>query len=65
MRKSFFSVGIALFLAVTGSTKLSMAQGVPQLGTASIDEVIAAMTIEEKAHFLNGTGMEGASGNDA
>lgn len=65
MRKSFYSVGIALFLAVTGSTKFSLAQDAPQLGKAPIGEIIAAMTIEEKAHFLNGTGMEGASGNDA
>ncbi|MBQ1883507.1 MAG: beta-glucosidase, partial [Bacteroidales bacterium] len=30
----------------------------PQLGTASIDEVIAAMTIEEKALMLIGAGMD-------
>lgn len=65
MNKTFISYGIALFLAVTGSPKISMAQEAPQLGKAPINEVIAAMTIEEKAHFMNGIGMAGASGNDA
>lgn len=31
----------------------------PQLGKASVDDVIAAMTLEEKAHLIVGTGMEG------
>lgn len=39
---------------------------VPQLGKAPLDEVIAAMTLEEKAHLVIGTGMEGIStGDDA
>ena len=29
---------------------------VPQLGRASIDEVVEAMTLEEKAHLVVGTG---------
>ena len=33
------------------------AQNLPQLGKNSIEEVINAMTLEEKAHILNGTGM--------
>lgn len=37
----------------------------PQLGKASLDEVIAAMTPEEKAHFVIGTGMKGLSGESA
>lgn len=37
----------------------------PQLGKASIDEVIAAMTLEEKAHLVIGTGMAGATGDNA
>lgn len=37
-------------------------KGDPQLGQASIDKVIAAMTLEEKAHLVIGTGMEGFSG---
>ena len=39
-------------------------KGTPQLGQDSIDDVIAAMTIEEKAHFLIGTGMSGDTGDD-
>lgn len=39
-------------------------KGTPQLGQDPIDEVIAAMTIEEKAHLLVGTGMAGNSGDD-
>ncbi len=35
----------------------------PQLGTASIDEVIAAMTIEEKALMLIGAGMDPSQEN--
>ncbi len=37
----------------------------PQLGKASIDEVIAAMTLEEKAHLAIGTGMAGFDGDNA
>lgn len=36
----------------------------PQLGKAPIDKVIGAMTIEEKAHLLTGTGMAGSTGDD-
>ena len=39
-------------------------KGDPQLGKDSLDKVIAAMTIEEKAHLLIGTGMSGNAGND-
>ena len=31
----------------------------PQLGKASIDKVLKAMTLEEKVHFVIGTGMAG------
>ena len=34
-------------------------KGDPQLGKDSLDKVIAAMTIEEKAHLIIGTGMSG------
>lgn len=37
-------------------------KGDPQLGKAPIDKVIAAMTLEEKAHIVIGTGMAGTSG---
>ncbi|MCH5234223.1 MAG: glycoside hydrolase family 3 protein [Muribaculaceae bacterium] len=36
----------------------------PVLGVATIDEVIAAMTNEEKAHLLIGTGMDGYDNNE-
>ena len=32
--------------------------GDPQLGKASVDKVLGAMTLEEKVHFVIGTGME-------
>ncbi len=38
---------------------------VPQLGKSSLDDVIAAMTLEEKAHLVIGTGMAGFSGDSA
>jgi beta-glucosidase len=41
------------------------AQNDPQLGKAPIGEVIKAMTIEEKAHLLIGTGMPGFGGDKA
>ena len=52
-----------IFLASAGL--LLSACGTPQLGKASIDKVMKAMTLEEKAHFVIGTGMAGASGNGA
>ena len=38
-------------------------KGDPQLGEASLDKVIAAMTLEEKAHLVIGTGMAGFDGD--
>ncbi len=35
----------------------------PQLGKDSVEDVIGAMTLEEKAHLVIGTGMVGASGD--
>jgi len=43
----------------------SCSQGDPQLGKASLNKVIKAMTLEEKAHLTIGTGMAGVSGDDA
>lgn len=37
----------------------------PQLGKSSIDEVVKAMTLDEKATLLIGTGMAGFSGDNA
>lgn len=50
---------------VTTVALVACAPSAPQLGKASIDEVIAAMTPEEKAHFVTGTGMAGFSGDSA
>ena len=44
---------------------LFCACGTPQLGKASIDKVLKAMTLEEKAHFVIGTGMAGNDGGGA
>lgn len=41
------------------------AQNPPQLGSASVDEVVDAMTPEEKVRLLIGTGMAGFSGETA
>lgn len=49
---------ITLFLTACGPRS-------PQLGKSSIDDVISAMTLEEKAHFVVGTGMAGFSGDSA
>ena len=59
MKKSVLLIGLAT-LAVAGCN-----QGDPQLGKASVDKVVAAMTLEEKAQFVIGTGMAGTSGESA
>lgn len=50
---------------MTALSLTAVAQEAPQLGKASIDEVIAAMTLEEKAHLIIGTGMAGFTGDQA
>lgn len=52
-------------MAITAVAGAAYAQNAPQLGKASIDEVIAAMTLEEKARIVVGTGMAGFSGDEA
>ena len=59
MKKQLFSV------AVAAAALCSCGPSAPQLGKASLDEVIAAMTLEEKAHLIVGTGMAGFSGDSA
>ncbi|WP_074638008.1 MULTISPECIES: glycoside hydrolase family 3 C-terminal domain-containing protein [Bacteroides] len=55
-----------LGMAVTGMLFFTACRPpVPQLGEASLNEVIAAMTLEEKAHFVIGTGMKNSSGDSA
>lgn len=51
-------MGSLLGIALLFSQSYAKAQ-TPQLGKNSIDEVIAAMTLEEKATLLVGTGMDG------
>lgn len=59
MKKNIISMAAAMaVLSACGP-------GVPQLGKASLDEVIGAMTLEEKAHLVVGTGMAGFSGDSA
>lgn len=59
MKKNIISMAVAMaVLSACGP-------GVPQLGKSSLDEVIGAMTLEEKAHLVVGTGMAGFSGDSA
>ena len=51
MKKLLCTMGLGICLAGTMS-----AQSLPQLTPDNIDEVIAAMTLEEKAHMVNGIG---------
>ena len=48
----------ALFLASSALLVAACSGGDPQLGKASVDKVLGAMTLEEKVHFVIGTGME-------
>ena len=57
MKKTIISAAAALaVLSACGPN-------VPQLGKSSLDDVIGAMTLEEKAHIVVGTGMAGFSGD--
>ncbi|MCM1150622.1 MAG: beta-glucosidase [Alistipes sp.] len=58
MKKPLVFVLLAAALAACGPR-------VPQLGKASVDEVVGAMTLEEKARLVVGTGMAGFSGENA
>ena len=58
MKKTIMIISAAAALVACGP------KGDPQLGKASLDKVIDAMTIEEKAHLLIGTGMAGSTGDD-
>ena len=58
MNKNLLPLSL-LAISVTG-----MAQDYPQLGVASLDEVITAMTPEEKVHLLIGMGMDGIDNGD-
>ncbi len=47
------------------TTFVACGPGVPQLGKASLEDVIGAMTLEEKAHLVIGTGMAGFENGDS
>ena len=51
--------------AMAAATLLAACDSTPKLGKDSIDDVVAAMTLEEKAHLIVGTGMKGFSGDSA
>ena len=59
MKKQLFS------MALVATTFMACGPSAPQLGKASLDDVIAAMTLEEKAHLVIGTGMTGFTGDSA
>lgn len=61
MIKRIKGLGVLAFIAL-GTFQFSLAQTAPQLGTNSLEEVIDAMTVEEKANLLIGTGMPGYAG---
>lgn len=70
MNKTFSLIIAALLIFMAASCNTAPKQqiptkdGVPQLAENSIDAVIAAMTLEEKAKILIGTGMEGTDGSN-
>ena len=54
---------IGVSAAILSST--AMAQNAPQLRADNIDEIVAAMTLEEKAQLLVGGGNDGFIGSGA
>lgn len=65
METKFFLIVLAVVLICTGMKNNGMAQEAPQLGKYPVDDVIKAMTLEEKAHILIGTGMGAPSENNS
>lgn len=56
MKKQLF------YLLLAAGVLSACGPAVPQLGRDSVEDVISAMTLEEKAHLVIGTGMAGTSG---
>ncbi len=52
-------------IALLAAAAAAYAPSTPRLGESSIDDVVAAMTLEEKAHLVVGTGMAGHTGDNA
>ena len=59
MKKQYLPVCLLSLMIV------SCAPREPKLGKSSLEDVIAAMTLEEKAHLVIGTGMAGFTGDSA
>ena len=57
MKKSFLSVVAALLLVGCGTSDKAPVNVINQ------EEVMAQMSLEDKAHFVIGTGMQGFSGH--
>ncbi len=53
------------FILLAAAAMTACGPRVPQLGKSSVDEVVDAMTLEEKARLVVGTGMAGFSGENA
>ena len=60
MKKSIIILSVAGLLAGCAATDTA-----PVQKTINKEEVISKMTLEDKAHFVIGTGMAGFSGDDA
>ena len=56
MKKQLF------YLLLAAGVLSACGPAAPQLGKDSVEDVIGAMTLEEKAHLVIGTGMVGTSG---
>ncbi len=54
-----------VILIMTGASLIACNSKTPQLGKASIDKVVKAMTKEEKVRLLIGTGMAGIDSGDS
>ncbi len=70
MKKHLTFISIALSVCLMATQCAEQKQptvyidGVPQLNSDNIDEIIPAMTLDEKVSLLIGTGMAGFSGDD-